>query len=164
MVDIKNLKNGDKSVIIIAQIREIGETREFDYAGGKSRVATSIIEDKTGSIDMPLFNEEIDRVKVGNIVKIINGYISEFKGIKQLRAGRYGKLEVIQSNGKKDSEDVQKEIKIDNKIKTPQQKETTENWCKKCGKTQDPVILEDYDGMCVSCCKVTQDERDDFEL
>ena len=164
MADIKDLKIGEKAVTIIVQVREIGETREFDYHGEKNRIATSVVEDKTGSIDMPLFNEEIERVNIGDVVKVTNGYVSEFNGIKQLRAGRYGKLEVVStSKAKKSPEDFLKEKKINKKIKVPQQKEITENWCKKCGKMQDPVILEEHDGMCVPCWKGSKgSEEEDY--
>ena len=160
MVDIKNLKTGDKAVTIIVQVKEIGDIREFDYQGEKHRVATSVVEDKTGSIDMPLFNDEIDRVKIGDVVKISNGYVGEFNGITQLRAGKYGKLEVV-STGKpqKTPEDMLKEKKIDKKLKLPKQRELVESWCKKCGKTEDPAILGDYDGMCVPCWKGFQNEE-----
>lgn len=165
MVDIKDLKIGNKAVNIIVQVREIGDIREFDYQGTNHRVATSIVEDKTGSIDMPLFNDEIDRVKVGDVVKISNGYVGEFNGITQLRAGKYGKLEVVSTEkSRKAPEDILKEKKVDKKLKLPKQRELVENWCKKCGKIENPVILEDYDGMCVPCSKGFKNEEGEEEF
>lgn len=158
MTEIKDLQIGMKAVTISVQVREIKETREFDYMGNKHRVATSVVEDTTGSIDMPLFDEEIERVKVGDIVKISNGYVNDFNGIKQVRAGKYGKLEVvIPVGGKGNMRSYLKEKKIEKKLKID--KKVEENWCKKCGKLQDPVVLGDYDGMCVPCWKETQNEE-----
>ena len=159
MVEIKDLKIGMKAVTISVQVLEIKETREFDYMGTKHRVATSIVEDTTGSMDMPLFDEEIERVKVGDIVKISNGYVNDFNGIKQVRAGKYGKLEVvIPVGGKGNIRSYLKEKKVEKKLKIDD-KDAEENWCKKCGKLQDPVILGDYDGMCVPCWKGVQNEE-----
>ena len=167
-MEIKDLKAGDKAVNIVVQVNAISETREFERLGQKNRMATAVVEDKTGSVDMPLFNEELDKVKVGDIVKITNGYVGEFNGIKQLRAGKFGKLDVldVKSPAGKKQPVILKEKKIEKKIKikTPvKEKESVENWCKKCGKIQDPVLLGDYDGMCIDCWKGNKDEEEDYE-
>ena len=72
------------------------EVREFEKFGKTGRVCNVICEDKDGDkIKVTLWNEEIDKVNVGDKIKIINGYCSEFQGEKQLSAGKYGKLEVL---------------------------------------------------------------------
>ena len=38
----------------------------------------------------------VDKVKTGDKVKITNGFVSEFRGEKQLSTGRFGKLEVVE--------------------------------------------------------------------
>jgi replication factor A1 len=43
---------------------------------------------------MPLWNEQIDKVNVDNMVKVENGYVSSFKGEIQLNVGKFGKLTV----------------------------------------------------------------------
>lgn len=162
-MEIENLKTGMKAVDITVQIRGIGEIREFERMGTKGRVATAAVEDSTGSIDLPLFNEEIDAVKVGDVIRVANGYIGEFNGLKQLRAGKYGKIIVVTPvEGKKNPEKSGPK-KVEKKLKIPQKEVAQENWCKKCGKTQDPKILGDYDGMCVPCWKGAQEDIKDDE-
>ena len=72
------------------------EVREFEKFGKTGRVCNVNCEDKEGNkIKVTLWNDEIDKVNVGDKIKIINGYCSEFQGEKQLSAGKYGKLEVL---------------------------------------------------------------------
>ena len=106
---IKDLKIGDKKVTIKVQVKKIGEIREFDRMGSKNRMATAIVEDESEEIDMPLFNDELDIVKEGDLIEVINGYVSEFNKIRQLRAGKYGKIEIVNPvEGKKDIKKVLK--------------------------------------------------------
>ena len=114
---IKDLKIGDKKVNIKVQVKRIGETREFERTGSKNRMATAIVEDESEEIDMPLFNDELDIVKEGDLIEVINGYVSEFNGIKQLRAGKYGKIEIVNPvEGKKDLKKVLKKKEAKEKI------------------------------------------------
>ena len=77
------------------EIVDIGEVRQFDRFGKVGRVVNAVAKDDTGESKLTLWNDEIDMVKVGDKVKITNGYCSEFQGEKQLSAGKYGKLEVL---------------------------------------------------------------------
>jgi replication factor A1 len=58
------------------------------------KVATARVKDDSGEINLTLWNEQINQVKVGNAVKIENGYTTSFRGETQLNVGRYGKLTV----------------------------------------------------------------------
>ncbi|MBI4447524.1 DNA-binding protein [Candidatus Woesearchaeota archaeon] len=101
-MEIKDLKPRQSKVEIEVDVEEKGEVREFDKFGAKGRVATAIGKDSTGKIKVTLWNDEIDKVNVGDKIKITNGYVNEFQGEKQLTAGRFGKLEVV-SKGKSPS-------------------------------------------------------------
>jgi len=92
---ISNLKPRQGKIEIEAEVISMGEVREFEKFGNKGRVASAKIKDESGEISLVLWNEDIDKVKAGNKVKIINGYVNEFQGEKQLTAGRFGKLEVL---------------------------------------------------------------------
>jgi len=92
---VNELKPRQGKVDIEVEIVAIGEIREFQKFGTQGRVATAVAKDETGEIKVALWNNEIDKVKVGDRIKITNGYVNEFQGEKQLTAGRFGKLEVI---------------------------------------------------------------------
>lgn len=72
------------------------ESREFDKFGKKIKVCNAVLKDKSGKITLTLWNEEVDKVNVGNTIKITNGYCNEYQGEKQLTAGKFGKLEVVE--------------------------------------------------------------------
>ena len=44
---------------------------------------------------LTLWNEQIEKVKIGNKIAITNGYVGEWQGEKQLTTGKFGTLEVI---------------------------------------------------------------------
>ena len=92
---IADLKPRQGKVEIEAEVISVDEAREFDKFGRKGKVANAKIKDDSGEISLTLWNDDVDQVKVGDKVKITNGYVNEFQGEKQLTAGRFGKLEVI---------------------------------------------------------------------
>ena len=92
---VKEIKPRQGKIDIELEIVDIGEVRQFDRFGKVGRVVNAVAKDDTGEIKLTLWNDEIDMVKVGDKVKITNGYCSEFQGEKQLSAGKYGKLEVL---------------------------------------------------------------------
>jgi len=77
-------------------IVEIEEPRAYTRRDGREgRVATAVGEDDSGRIKISLWDADIDRVKVGNRIKISNGYSRLFRGEVQVSSGLYGKLEVL---------------------------------------------------------------------
>jgi replication factor A1 len=108
---IKDLQVKQGNVDIVAEVVEIGEVREFNKFGKPGRVANAKIKDQTGEIELTLWNDDIDKVKVGDTVKITNGYVNEWQGTPQLTSGRTGKLEVVASadEGNTDSETTEEE-------------------------------------------------------
>lgn len=102
-MQIKDLKTGIKQVNVTAKVTEKSATREVysRYGYNVHRVANAMITDKTGTIKLVLWNEQIDAVSVGDTVKIENGYVTTFRGENQLSVGKkYGKLNVVKHKAK----------------------------------------------------------------
>ena len=93
---INELRNGMKQVSIEGQIAEKSEPREVTsrFKNETYNVANATLADDTGTIKLTLWNEQIDQVNVGDVIKIENGYVTSFKGEIQLNVGKYGKLTV----------------------------------------------------------------------
>jgi len=93
---INDLRNGMKRVSIEAKVTEKSDPREVTskFKNETFNVANAVITDETGSIKLTLWNEQIDKVNIDNVVKIENGYVTSFKGEIQLNIGKYGKLTV----------------------------------------------------------------------
>ncbi len=92
---IAELKAGQGKVSIEVEVVSVGETRTFEKFGRQGRVATAVVKDDSGTINLTLWNDDIDKVSQGSKIKIENGYVNEFKGEKQLTAGKFGKLVVL---------------------------------------------------------------------
>lgn len=107
-MQIKDLKPKQGNVDIVVDVVDVGAPREFQKFGKAGRVATAITKDETGDIKLSLWNDEIDKVKAGDKVHLVNGYVNEWQGEMQLTAGRMGKLEVVG----KASESTESDTKI----------------------------------------------------
>lgn len=92
---ISELKTGQGKVDIQATVVSVGEVRTYNKFGKDLRVAEAVVSDGSGEIKLSLWNEDIEKVQQGKTIKITNGYVSEFRGEKQLSAGKFGKLEVL---------------------------------------------------------------------
>jgi len=92
---ITELRAGMSRVDVAATVIQMSEPRDVTTRRGEQmKVATARVKDDSGEINLTLWNEQIDQVKVGNAVKIENGYTTSFRGETQLNVGRYGKLTV----------------------------------------------------------------------
>ena len=92
---ISELKAGQGSVNIEATVVSIEEPKIINKYGKDLKLANAIITDGSGEIKLTLWNTDVDKVKTGSVVKITNGYVTEFKGEKQITSGKFGKLEVV---------------------------------------------------------------------
>lgn len=118
---ISELRSGQGSVEVEGVISELGDTRAFNKYGRELKVANAILKDDSGAIKLTLWNDDVVRFKEGDRIKIINGYVSEFQGEKQLTSGKFGRMEKVGGDQEKGSdievkEEVSKELD-DNKAK-----------------------------------------------
>ena len=92
---IGELRHGMKIVHLEAKIVEIPPMKAvFTRFGTMSYVSNIEITDETGSIRLCLWNEQINKVHVGDRVEIENSYVANFAGEPQLRLGRKGIVSV----------------------------------------------------------------------
>jgi replication factor A1 len=69
----------------------------FSRFGEALTLSTATISDGTGSMRMPLWNTEIDRVSIGDTVQINDGRVRTFRGELQVSLGKKGRLQVIEN-------------------------------------------------------------------
>lgn len=94
-MNISELKPGSGNIELEGEVTAKDSEREINKYGRKLRVANFTLKDDSGSITLVLWNEEIDKVKEGDKVKIENGYCNEWQGTPQLTLGKFGKLTVL---------------------------------------------------------------------
>jgi hypothetical protein len=94
---IGDLKSGMKRINLKARIIEIPKPRTvITRLGGTAKVTNTSIKDKTGIIHLPLWNQQIHTVTVGDTIQVENARVVTFRGKQQLRIGRGGQISVIE--------------------------------------------------------------------
>jgi replication factor A1 len=116
-VDVKigELTPNSKAVNVTAKVVSKGEVRSTtsgrDYSA--HRVVDVLVGDETGCVYLNLWDDNIDKVKEGDILKIKNGYVNLFRGNIRLNIGRYGSFEVV-------TEPIIKEVNTENNVSSKQ--------------------------------------------
>lgn len=96
-MNVKDVKANRGNIDLVLDIVSKGESRVFRKFGKEGRVCDSTGRDGSGDIMLTLWNDDIELVKVGDKVHLQNGWCSEFQGKLQLSAGKFGKIEVVNS-------------------------------------------------------------------
>jgi replication factor A1 len=94
-MDINNVKANTGNISLQAEVVSKQEPRTFSKFGKEGRVCNATLRDASGEITLTLWNDDIEKINVGDKVKLENGWCSEFKEQKQVSTGKYGKLEVV---------------------------------------------------------------------
>ncbi|MEM0437919.1 MAG: OB-fold nucleic acid binding domain-containing protein [Candidatus Micrarchaeia archaeon] len=93
---ISEIKVGAMNGEVTGEIIDLENPREvMNKYGVKMKVATATLKDDSGEIKLTLWNDDAAKFKVGDKVKVSNGWVSEFKGTKQLSSGKGGKIEKV---------------------------------------------------------------------
>lgn len=61
--------------------------------GGTKRLRYATITDGTGEFSWVLWGDEVELVKEGENVRIVNGWVKDYRGRPQISLGRTGRLE-----------------------------------------------------------------------
>ena len=91
---INEIKLGMSGISTEGKIIAKSEARSVRTRYGPRSVTDAQLEDETGTINFSLWEQQIDLVDVGDIVKINGAYVTEFSGQLQLNIPRSGILEV----------------------------------------------------------------------
>ena len=95
-MEISEIREGMSNISLQAKVVEVSEVREVVTRFGRRNVADAILEDASGQINLTLWQEQIDKVKVGDRVKIEGAFATKFKDKLQLSIPRSGKIEVVE--------------------------------------------------------------------
>lgn len=86
------LKPGFRDLIMIVKLVDTGLQRVVSSRGRRSehRVGEALVGDETGSVLLTLWDNQIERFGLGDVLEIKKGYTSVFRGSLRLNIGRYG--------------------------------------------------------------------------
>jgi replication factor A1 len=93
-MSISDLKPGMRRIDVTGQITDIETPRDVQTKFGPGQVASATFKDSTGIVKLTLWNENIEKVSVGDTVHIENAYVDSFRGELQVQVGRYGKITI----------------------------------------------------------------------
>jgi len=94
---IEDLRAGMKHLKIKAKVLEVSQpTQIATRFGFHTNVVNALIADETGIIKLSLLGSQIKVVSVHDIVEIENAHVSWFRGERQLRIGKHGRISVVQ--------------------------------------------------------------------
>jgi len=112
-IAIKDLKAGMKGINLKARVVEISKpklvlTKFNDYVV----FANAMLADKTSTIRLTLWNGRINMVSVNDTVQIESANVIVFRGEKQLRIGRNGRLKVVENPRQPDNYPARSNISL----------------------------------------------------
>lgn len=93
---VEELSPEDDEVEITGKIAELPTPRAVSTRYGQKKITTVTFEDETGTIDLTLWEEEIDAIEEGVKVKITGAYVREWADDIQLNIGRDGNIEQVE--------------------------------------------------------------------
>jgi replication factor A1 len=97
---IGELKMGMKGINLVGRVTEISKSNTvFGRLGEPKKVANAVLRDETGVIQLPLWDQQIDAVTLGDLVQIEKAYVGYFRGKLQLRVRKSHQLKVIEKGG-----------------------------------------------------------------
>ncbi len=93
---ISDLTADSTEIEVEATVVEVQDPRTVNTRFGPKQVATAVIEDDSGRINLSLWEDQIKTVKEAKKIKLAGGYITVWNKVLQLNVGKKGKLEVVE--------------------------------------------------------------------
>jgi replication factor A1 len=98
-VRVKDIRDGLRSIdVVTLEVVSMTDTRSVETRfGNEVFVADAVVKDSSGEITLTLWNDDIKKINVGDIIDVKNGHSNQYRGTVKLNVGRYGTLTVIDS-------------------------------------------------------------------
>ena len=94
-MEVKDVQANQGNIDLVVEVVSKEEPRTFEKFGKEGRVCSAKVKDETGELKLTLWNDDVDKVSVGDKIHIENGWCSEYRDEKQLSSGKFGKIEVV---------------------------------------------------------------------
>ncbi len=94
---VQDLRHGMKKVNLKAEVVQTSlPSRVCTQYGNNLTLTSAMVADKTGSVNLYLWNDQAAFVKKGDKVQIRNATVSMYKGERQLHLGKGGAINVLE--------------------------------------------------------------------
>ena len=78
---------------VVSELEPVREIMQRD--GTPKKVRNGKLTDETGEVSLVLWGDEVELASQGEKVRIVEGWVKDYKGRPQISLGRIGKLEKI---------------------------------------------------------------------
>ena len=90
---ISDLRPGRVATIEVT-VAKLEPVRQVEQrSGGTKKVRNGMLRDGTGEIAFVLWDAEVDLVAEGDKVRIVEGWVKDYKGRPEVSLGRTGRIE-----------------------------------------------------------------------
>ncbi|MGI0129400.1 MAG: OB-fold nucleic acid binding domain-containing protein [Thermoplasmata archaeon] len=90
---ISDLRPG-RVVTLEAVVARLEAPREIEQrTGAKTQVRHGTLRDGTGEVAIVLWGKEVELVAEGDKIRVVDGWVKEYKGRPEISLGRAGRLE-----------------------------------------------------------------------
>lgn len=97
-VKIEDLRVGMKKVNVVAEVLETAKpSKVHTQFRDNALVSNATIGDETGKILLCLWDQQVDAVSTGESIEVANAHVASFKGERQLRLGKNGKITKLEN-------------------------------------------------------------------
>lgn len=101
---IADIKDGMRGITVQGQVIEIRTIGEVSTKFGMVFLAIAVLEDDSGRISLNLWKDQINLVKVGDIVRINGSYVIKYENELTLNVWGNKRIKVIWPSGSSDSQ------------------------------------------------------------
>ena len=88
----------DRGAVDEITLKVTAKEEPKEVRNGSLRVCSLTGEDDTGKVIVTLWNDDIEKVKIGDSIKITKGWSQDYNGSMQVSSGRFGQLEVVKED------------------------------------------------------------------
>lgn len=81
--------NFEGTITAISPVRDVSTFR------GPTKVADATIQDETGTVTLTLWGQDTTKYRVGQRVRVVDGWAKDYRGKLQVSMGRSGRVEVL---------------------------------------------------------------------
>ncbi len=108
-IQIKDLVVRMRNVIVKARVLDISKPKVVvTRFGFQTFVANAVLADETGTIELSLWNKQIDLISIKDVIMVENGHVASFRGKRQLRLGRGGRISIVKDKDFKSIQNPEK--------------------------------------------------------
>lgn len=94
-MNISDLLPGMRDVDMELKVLSVSKPKQIISGSGiEHEILEAEVEDETGKIKLVLWDDRIIPLKVGDVVKVRNGFVSSFKGEWRINVGKSGEVEI----------------------------------------------------------------------